>query len=86
MLDSRSYLCPTGSRKNRLPTLITQLRIRITLLRVRFLEISAGAVLGMGEKHYVIPVETGVEVGEGRVTIESGRREKVLRGMSLLVN
>ncbi len=38
-----------------------------------------------GRSTNLIPVEPGVAVGEGRVTIESGRREKVLRGIGLLV-
>ena len=45
--------------------LITQLRRRSTLRGVRFLEIGVIAVLGIGKEHYLIPVETGVEVGEG---------------------
>ncbi len=44
---------------------------------VRFLELGAGGFLGIGEKHLLIPVESITEVGEGRVTIEPGRTEKV---------
>ena len=44
---------------------------------VRFLEVGAGGVLGIGEKRFLVPVEEVVEVAEDRVTIEPGRAEKV---------
>jgi sporulation protein YlmC with PRC-barrel domain len=44
---------------------------------VRFLEVGAGGFLGIGEKHYLVPVEAVVEVAYDRVTIEPGRTEKV---------
>jgi sporulation protein YlmC with PRC-barrel domain len=44
---------------------------------VRFLEVGAGGLLGIGEKNYLVPVEAVVEVAEDRVTIEPGRKEKV---------
>ncbi len=44
--------------------------------KVRFLEVGAGGFLGVGEKHYLIPVDSVTEVGEDRVTLEPGR-EKV---------
>jgi sporulation protein YlmC with PRC-barrel domain len=44
---------------------------------VRFLQVSAGGFLGMGEKNYLVPVEAVTEVAEDRVTIEAGRTEKV---------
>jgi sporulation protein YlmC with PRC-barrel domain len=44
---------------------------------VRFLEVGAGGFLGMGEKHFLVPVEAVVEVADDRVTIEPGRTEKV---------
>ncbi len=44
--------------------------------KVCFLEVGAGGFLGVGEKHYLIPVESVTEVGEDRVTLEPGR-EKV---------
>jgi sporulation protein YlmC with PRC-barrel domain len=44
---------------------------------VRFLQVGAGGLLGMGEKNYLVPVEAVVEVAEDRVTIEPGRTEKV---------
>ena len=45
--------------------------------KVRFLEVGAGGFLGMGEKHFLVPVEAVTEVGEARVTIVSGK-EKVV--------
>jgi sporulation protein YlmC with PRC-barrel domain len=44
---------------------------------VRFLEVGAGGFLGIGEKHFLVPVEAVTEVAEDRVTIEPGRTEKV---------
>jgi sporulation protein YlmC with PRC-barrel domain len=44
---------------------------------VRFLEVSAGGFLGIGQKPFLVPVEVVVEVAEDRVTIEPGRTEKV---------
>ena len=44
---------------------------------VRFLEVSSGGLLGIGEKRLLVPVEAVVEVAEDRVTIEPGRTEKV---------
>jgi sporulation protein YlmC with PRC-barrel domain len=44
---------------------------------VRFLEVGAGGFLGIGEKHFLVPVEAVVEVADDRVTIEPGRTEKV---------
>ena len=44
---------------------------------VRFLEVGAGGFLGIGEKHYLLPVEAVTEVAEDRVTIEPGRAKKV---------
>ena len=44
--------------------------------KVRFLEVGAGGFLGIGEKHFLVPVESVKEVGEARVTIEPGS-EKV---------
>lgn len=41
--------------------------------KVRFLEVGAGGFLGIGEKHFLIPVESVTEVGEARVIIEPGR-------------
>jgi sporulation protein YlmC with PRC-barrel domain len=44
---------------------------------MRFLQVSAGGFLGMGEKPLLVPVEAVVEVAEDRLTIEPGRTEKV---------
>ena len=44
---------------------------------VRFLLVSAGGFLGMGEKPLLVPVEAIVEVAEDRLTIEPGRTHKV---------
>jgi sporulation protein YlmC with PRC-barrel domain len=44
---------------------------------VRFLEVGAGGVLGIGEKRFLVPVEAVTKVAEGRVTIEPGRTERV---------
>src|ERR687897_1443302 len=44
---------------------------------VRFLEVGTGGFLGIGEKRFLVPVESVVEVAEDRVTIEPGRTEKV---------
>ncbi len=44
---------------------------------VRFLEVSAGGFLGIGEKRFLVPVEAVTEVAEGWVTIEPGRTERV---------
>ena len=45
--------------------------------KVRFLDVRAGGFLGIGEKHFLVPVEAVSEVGEGRVTVQTNR-EKVL--------
>ncbi len=44
---------------------------------VRFLEVGAGGFLGIGEKHFLVPVVAVTEVADDRVTIEPGRTEKV---------
>lgn len=44
--------------------------------KVRFLDVGAGGFLGVGEKHFLIPVEAVATVVEDRVTIDHGR-EKV---------
>jgi sporulation protein YlmC with PRC-barrel domain len=45
--------------------------------KVRFLDVGAGGLLGVGKKHFLIPVEAIADVGEGRVTIDENR-EKVV--------
>ncbi len=42
--------------------------------KVRFLDVGAGGFLGIGEKHFMIPVEAVTDVGEDRLTIEQGRQ------------
>ena len=44
---------------------------------MRFLQVNAGAFLGMGEKLLLVPVEVVVKVAEHWLTIEPGRTEKV---------
>ena len=43
--------------------------------KVRFLEVGAGGFLGIGEKHFLVPVEYVTEVGEVRIIIEPGREK-----------
>ncbi len=43
----------------------------------RFVEVGAGGLLGIGEKHFLVPVEAITEVAEGWLTIEPGRTERV---------
>jgi sporulation protein YlmC with PRC-barrel domain len=43
---------------------------------VRFLEVGAGGFLGLGEKHFLIPMEAVTDTSGGGVTIEQSR-EKV---------
>ncbi len=45
--------------------------------KVRFLDVGAGGFLGLGEKHFMIPVEAVWEVGEEGVTIAQDT-EKVM--------
>ncbi len=45
--------------------------------KVRFLDVGAGGFLGIGEKHFMIPVEAVTDVGDDGVTIEQGA-EKVM--------
>ena len=44
---------------------------------VRFLEVGSGGFLGIGEKRFLVPVESVVKVAESWVAIEPGRTEKV---------
>ena len=45
--------------------------------KVRFLDVGAGGFLGIGEKHFMIPVEALADVSEDSVTVEHSR-EKVM--------
>lgn len=49
---------------------------------VRFLEVGAGGFLGLGERHFLIPVEDVVKVYEDGVTVDQSR-EKVSEPLSL---
>ena len=44
---------------------------------VRYLEVGVGGFLGIGEKRFLVPVETVTQVTEDRVTIEPERTQKV---------
>ncbi len=43
--------------------------------RVRFLDVGAGGFLGIGEKHFLVPVGAVREVTEDRVVIDRSREE-----------
>ena len=45
---------------------------------MRFLQVSAGGFLGMGEKPLLVPVEAVVKVAENRLTVEPGRTRKIV--------
>ncbi len=45
--------------------------------KVRFLEVGTGGFLGIGEKHFLIPIEAVRDANEDRVSIEQSR-ESVL--------
>ena len=42
---------------------------------VRFLDVRAGGLLGIGEKHLLVPVGAVSEVKEDRITVETGREQ-----------
>ena len=42
--------------------------------KVRFLDVSAGGFLGLGEKHFLVPVEAVSEVREDRVVVDQKRQ------------
>ena len=44
---------------------------------VRYLEVGSGGFLGIGEGHFLVPVEAVTRVSEARVTVEPDRTEKV---------
>ena len=72
-LCGRGVLDPEGQRLGKVEDLYIDGQER----EVRFLEVGAGGVLGIGEKHFLVPVEAVTEVAEDWVTIEPGRTEKV---------
>lgn len=45
--------------------------------KMRFLDVAAGGFLGLGERHFLIPVGTVGEVGEGLVMLNRSREEVV---------
>ncbi len=52
---------------------------------VRFLDVGAGSFLGVGEKHFMIPVEAVTDVDGDGVTIDQGR-QKVIDSPALPTN
>ena len=42
--------------------------------KVRFLDVGAGGFLGLGEKHFLVPVEAVREVREDRVVVDQKRQ------------
>lgn len=72
-LCGKGVLDPQGQRLGKVEDLYIDGQER----EVRFLEVGSGGVLGIGEKHFLVPVEAVTEVAEGWVTIELGGTEKV---------
>jgi sporulation protein YlmC with PRC-barrel domain len=64
---------PEGQRIGRVEDLYVDRNER----EVRFLEVGAGGLLGIGQKRFLVPVEEVVKVAEDWVAIEPGRTEKV---------
>ena len=42
--------------------------------KVRFLDVGAGGLMGLGVKHFLVPVEAVSEVREDRVVVDQKRR------------
>ena len=72
-IRGKGALDPEGERLGRVEDLYIDRQER----EVRFLEVGAGGVLGIGEKRFLVQVEAVTKVAEGWVTIEPGRTEKV---------
>ncbi len=72
-LCGKGVLDTDGQRLGRVEDLYIDRRER----EVRFLEVGAGGVLGIGQKRFLVPVEAVTQVAEGWVTIEPGRTERV---------
>jgi sporulation protein YlmC with PRC-barrel domain len=72
-LRGKEVYDPEGQRIGGVKVLYIDHRER----EMRFLQVSAGGFLGMGEKPLLVPVEAVVEVAEDWLTIELGRTEKV---------
>ncbi len=53
--------------------------------KIRFLDVAAGGFLGVGEKHFMIPVEAVADVDGDGVTIDQGR-QKVIDSPALPTN
>jgi sporulation protein YlmC with PRC-barrel domain len=64
---------PEGQRIGRVEDLYIDRQKR----EVRFLEVGAGGFLGIGERRFLVPVETVVQVAEEWVAIEPDRTEEV---------
>lgn len=45
--------------------------------KMRFLDVAAGGFLGLGERHFLIPIDAVGEIGEDRVTLNRSREEVV---------
>lgn len=45
--------------------------------KVRFVEVAAGGFLGIGEKHFLIPVEAITKVGKESLTVDQSRQKVV---------
>ena len=61
---------------NRLIGYVRDLLVDEVDWKLRFLHVTVGGHLGIGEKHFLVPMEAVVRVSEGFVTIELDR-EKV---------
>jgi sporulation protein YlmC with PRC-barrel domain len=72
-LRGKDVYDPEGQRIGEVKDLYIDHRER----EMRFLQVSAGGFLGMGEKPRLVPVEAVVKVAENQVTIEPGRTYKV---------
>ena len=72
-LRGKGVIDAEGQRLGKVEDLYVDRRER----EVRFLEVGAGGVLGIGEKRFLVPVEAVTKVAEGWVTIEPDRTEKV---------
>jgi sporulation protein YlmC with PRC-barrel domain len=72
-LRGRGVYDPEGQRMGDVEELYIDRQQR----EVRFVEVGVGGFLGIGERRFLVPVEAVVEVAEDRITIDSGRTEKV---------
>ena len=72
-LRGKDVYDPHGQRMGRVEDLYVDRQER----EVRYLEVGAGGVLGIGERRFLVPVEAVTKVSEDRVTVEPYRTEKV---------